>query len=179
MEINNKTSFLINERFIPHLPGSSFICCGQWAYFTGVSVPWSDLVKSHCRFLSASLGHDKISISSVCSWRTMFSTGTCARDSGWLGQKVPFKGLNDFFIVGESCNSSLIPRHPALSLLVVIIFLCLKKRRVIWAIQMFIKTACKHPSHWRLQISLNVIKAVLPQGSQCNLRLVLGIRTRQ
>lgn len=35
----------------------------------------------------------------------------------------------------------------ALSLLVIIIFLCLKKRWVIWAVQTFIKTACKHPSH--------------------------------
>lgn len=34
------------------------------AYFTKISVPWSDLVKSHGQFLSASLGHNNIAISS-------------------------------------------------------------------------------------------------------------------
>lgn len=60
---------------------------------------------------------------------------------------MPFKGLNDFFIVVESCNSSLISRDPALSLLIIIIiFLCLKKTWIIWVIQMFTKADSNIPA---------------------------------
>lgn len=75
---------------------------------------------------------------------------------------MPFKGSNDFFVVGESCDSGPILRHPALSLLIIIIFLCLKKNWVIWIIQMFTKTECKHPSYRRLSTELNRTKAVFP-----------------
>lgn len=35
----------------------------------------------------------------VCIWKAKSSTGTCARDSVWLAQKMPFKRFNDFFFL--------------------------------------------------------------------------------
>lgn len=59
---------------------------------------------------------------------------------------MPFKGFNDFFIMMENCNCSLISRDPALSLLIFIIFLCPKKTWIIWVIQMFTKADSNIPA---------------------------------
>lgn len=161
MEINCKSPFPTSETFIPHLAGhvgnehilQRFLC---------LEVTLLNLTAS---FFLHHWAITKFPSAPVCIWKAMTSTGTCARDSDW-NKRCHLRVLMIFFffIVVESCDSSPISRDPALSLLIIIIiFLCLKKTWIIWVIQMFTKTDSNIPAIEDCRLKKTVTRQHFPK----------------
>lgn len=171
MEINRKSLFPVSETFIPHLAGhvwNEHIL--QW--FLCLEVTLLNLTAS---FFLHHWAITKFPSALVWIWKAMTSSGTCARDSDW-NKRCHLKVLIIFFYCVESCNSSLISRDPALSLLIIIIFLCLKKTWIIWVIQMFTKADSNIPAIEDSRLNKTETRQCFPKISP---RLVLGKKASQ